>query len=141
MPHAALRTCSYPGCSNPVKSGRCNKHPYLDAHDPDSQKLYNTRRWKRIRKAQLAKEPWCDYCLKEGRYISATDCDHIEPHRGNPVKFFKGPFQSLCHFHHSQKTGIEIGWGRGDKKVSSQGATSVWVLSVKKSPQSKLLNK
>lgn len=108
MPLSALRPCSYPGCFNLVRSGRCELHPYPDAHDPESQKLYNTRRWKRIRVAQLTKEPWCADCLKDNRYIPATECDHITPHRGDPMKFYKGPFQSLCHYCHSRKTAQEV---------------------------------
>jgi hypothetical protein len=35
-------------------------------------------------------------------------CDHVDPHRGDPVKFFDGPFQSLCKWHHdSVKQAIE----------------------------------
>ena len=137
MPYAALKPCSYPGCPNLVKSGRCDQHPYPDAHDPDSQKLYNTRRWKRIRSRQLIKEPWCADCLKINIYTPATDCDHIEPHRGDPVIFFKGPFQSLCHSHHSQKTDIEIGWGGGSKSLGSGERLAGVAIRTKKSPRSK----
>jgi hypothetical protein len=76
--------------------------------DPKEQRLYKTARWVRIRKMQLAKEPWCADCLKEDRYTPATDCDHIKRWDGDQMKFFKGPFQSLCHSHHSQKTRNEI---------------------------------
>lgn len=127
MPLAALKPCSY--CHTNLEErgnhGRCKDHPFTDVHIPEHQKLYNTRLWKRISKRQLTKEPWCADCLKEGRYTPATQCDHIEPHRGDPEKFFKGPFQSLCHSHHSQKTANEIGWGRGDQKVTARGVTSV----------------
>lgn len=27
-------------------------------------------------------------------------CDHTEPHKGDPVKFYNGPFQTLCKRHH-----------------------------------------
>jgi hypothetical protein len=126
MPFAALKPCSYCHISLevPGNHGRCKDHPYADAHIQEHQKLYDTRLWKRIRARQLAKEPWCAECLKENRYTPATDCDHIEPHRGDPAKFFKGPFQSLCHPHHSQKTVQEIGWGRGDQNVLTWGVTS-----------------
>lgn len=35
-------------------------------------------------------------CAESGVKTPATVCDHIERHRGNPAKFFGGPFQSLC---------------------------------------------
>lgn len=57
---------------------------------------YDLARWKRIRRYQLTIEPLCRICKAKGRVTPATVCDHIEPHRGDPVKFWNGPFQSLC---------------------------------------------
>ena len=43
--------------------------------------------------------------MKEGRYVLATDVDHIVPHRGDPVLFWdQSNWQALCHSHHSIKT-------------------------------------
>lgn len=39
-------------------------------------------------------------CKRIGRKTKATVVDHVEPHRGDPVRFFRGPFQSLCKPHH-----------------------------------------
>lgn len=33
----------------------------------------------------------------------ATVVHHTEPHRGDPVKFFAGPFESLCKPHHDSE--------------------------------------
>jgi hypothetical protein len=60
------------------------------------RKWYFTARWKRTAAAQLAEEPLCRNCMKHGRVTAATVCDHVEPHRGDPDKFWNGPFQSLC---------------------------------------------
>lgn len=57
---------------------------------------YSTARWRRIREAQLTAEPLCRSCKAAGRITAATVCDHIEPHRGDPTRFWAGPFQSLC---------------------------------------------
>ena len=35
-----------------------------------------------------------------GRVTAASVADHVEPHRGDPVKF-EGPLQSLCASCHS----------------------------------------
>ena len=49
-------------------------------------------------------------CMDGGRITKATVVDHIEPHRGSLVKFWDGPFQSLCATHHSStKQREEIG--------------------------------
>jgi 5-methylcytosine-specific restriction protein A len=124
MPYSAQKPCSYPGCSALVIHGRCKDHPYADAHDHESQRLYNTWRWKRIRKAQLAREPWCADCLRDEIYMAATEVDHIMPHRGDPIKFYTGPLQSLCKTCHSRKTSKEIDLGGAANKVFTRGAHS-----------------
>lgn len=108
MPTAPLKPCSYPGCSELVQRGRCARHPYEDAHDPDSQRLYSTARWKRRRAAQLRKQPWCEECQRSDVWTPATDADHIVPHRGDERLFFTGALQSLCHTCHSKKTATEV---------------------------------
>jgi 5-methylcytosine-specific restriction enzyme A len=108
MPQSAMRPCSYPGCNTLVKHGRCAQHAAA-AHVPEHQGLYNTQAWKRIRANQLADHPWCAECEQHGLYVPATDVDHIEPHKGDPKRFYAGPFQSLCHSCHSRKTAKEVG--------------------------------
>lgn len=115
MPFSAARPCSYPGCNTLVRGGsRCSVHKADTSfqRDPRMQALYNTGRWRVIRKAQLAREPWCKAHLEKGEYVPATDVDHIERHGGDPEKFFNGPFQSLCHACHSSKTAEEVGWAK-----------------------------
>ena len=62
---------------------------------------YSDRRWRAKRAAQLQKEPLCRYCQKLGRITVADVADHIEPHRGDRLKFWQGELQSLCHTCHS----------------------------------------
>jgi hypothetical protein len=98
-----------------------------DRRSPEAQeyrRLYKSPRWRRIRAKQLADEPLCRMCIAEGRVTPATVCDHLVPHRGDPVKFFEGPFQSLCdqapwRCHSSRKQSIErIGY---DATVDDSG--------------------
>jgi len=71
---------------------------------------YWTRRWKRRRAEQLHAPPLCVICLNDGVWTPATIADHIEPHRGDPVKFWFGELQSLCETHHKRdKRLIEAG--------------------------------
>lgn len=75
--------------------------------EPAYKAWYKTQRWRRLRAIQLAREPLCAMCP---RPTPATVCDHVEPHRGNAVKFWCGPFQSLCApCHNSDKQRIEKG--------------------------------
>lgn len=125
MPNRSLRACSYPGCSNLVRSGRCDKHQAqttIDRHVPEHQRLYSSPRWKVRRRNQLAKHPWCVSCLATGIHTPATDVDHIIPHRGNDHLFFYGAVQSLCRSCHSKKTAQETG---GAKKVSVGGTREI----------------
>lgn len=60
--------------------------------------LYRTARWQGIRRAQLAQEPLCAYCLAQGNTKLATVCDHVNGHPVGETEqgFWVGPFQSLC---------------------------------------------
>jgi len=80
-------------------------------HEGQYSYLYRTKRWRAIRAAQLQSEPLCQgQCKEKGRITAATVCDHIEPHKGNMDKFWRGPFQSLCeHCHNSVKKLLENG--------------------------------
>lgn len=71
---------------------------------------YTHSRWRTLRKWQLWKHPLCVFCEQKGRYELATICDHVTPHKGDRVKFWKGPFQSLCKpCHDSTKKAMEAG--------------------------------
>jgi 5-methylcytosine-specific restriction endonuclease McrA len=77
--------------------------------------LYNTSKWRKIRKNHMAHNPLCIMCEARGKIILATICDHIIPHKGNVDLFYSGPFQSLCKLHHdstkqkSERRQINIG--------------------------------
>lgn len=99
---------------------------YCPAHKPKIARkesaawhyLYtNTRyHWAERRTDQLIREPFCRECGKHGLRVPATDVDHIEPHRGDVVRFMTGPLQSLCHSCHSRKTMQEMNQRNGAVK-------------------------
>jgi 5-methylcytosine-specific restriction enzyme A len=64
-------------------------------------KLYDTKRWRRKARTQLAIHPLCAYCLQQGLVVPATCADHIVPHKGDAHAFFYGQLQSLCDACHS----------------------------------------
>lgn len=110
---------------NPRKpsSSAIQKHERDQRHDAKRRQqnaargLYKTKRWLLIRENQLRREPLCAYCLKANTLTTATVCDHVDMHGGDPALFWLGPWQSLCEHHHNstkqqqEKTGYsdEIG--------------------------------
>lgn len=50
--------------------------------------LYYTAAWKKLRAAQLLKQPLCEYCLLVGRVTVATVANHDPPHKGDADAFF-----------------------------------------------------
>lgn len=112
MPSQSLHECTYPGCHQLVRgSARCAKHSAKTVErDPVVKKLYNSAQWKSIRVRQLAEHPWCAHCLVKGLHVPATEVHHLERHKGNPVLFYAGPFESLCKPCHSAETAREVGW-------------------------------
>lgn len=81
---------------------------------------YGTAQWKRRRREQLAREPLCWMCQRDGKIVPATVADHDPPHRGDRIAFFTGTLKSLCKHHHdSDKALIEN--GKGTKQIGSDG--------------------
>ena len=108
MPSRPNTPCRHPGCAALVPYGT----KYCEAHKPlhpeevrsASARGYG-RAWQKARKRYLEAHPVCVECLKEGKYVKATDVDHIVPHRGDQKLFWdQGNWQPLCHKHHSIKT-------------------------------------
>jgi hypothetical protein len=67
------------------------------------QKLYGTQHWRRLAKAQLAREPLCRFCAAVGRTVPAKVADHVHKHAGDAQAFFCGELQSLCWDCHEQR--------------------------------------
>ena len=64
--------------------------------------LYKTALWKRLRLAQLTRDPLCVYCDAMGRVVMAAVVDHIRPHKGDEIKFYNPDnLQSMCAAHHN----------------------------------------
>ena len=58
--------------------------------------------WKSIRRHRLSEEPECRQCAIEGRKVTASHVDHVEPHLGQWLLFFRYEnTQSLCAHHHN----------------------------------------
>ena len=98
MPYKAPTGCSQPGCPYlAFKDGRCKQHP-LGPRPSPTRRGYGSD-WQKIREEHLKMEPYCRACGAQ-----ATDVDHIVPKRQGGSNDHSN-LQSLCHSHHSQKTG------------------------------------
>ena len=64
--------------------------------ESETRRLYWTARWRAIAKHQLILVPLCEECERDDRVTPATVCNHKIPHRGDVVRFWSGPFESLC---------------------------------------------
>lgn len=115
MAKKPLRLCAHAGCGTLTRSVYCDKHKprYTDTRSAEAEawhSLYRTALWrKKLRPAQLLREPFCRLCARAGQRVPATDVDHIVPHRGN-WDLFVDPnnHQSLCHQCHGRKTAEEM---------------------------------
>jgi 5-methylcytosine-specific restriction protein A len=70
------------------------------------KRLYatNAAPWRKLRAAQLAREPLCRTCANRGRLTAATEVDHIN---GDTANNAGDNLQSLCKPCHSRKTARE----------------------------------
>ena len=104
VPRIPDHPCSHPGCPRLVPRGKkyCDEHAALH---PEEIRSAGGSQWNKARKRFLESHPLCAECMKHGRYVRATDVDHIVPHRGDPALFWdEGNWQALCHHCHSVKT-------------------------------------
>ncbi|MEW6169799.1 MAG: HNH endonuclease [Pseudomonadota bacterium] len=116
MPLAAPRPCTYPGCTQLVKSGsRCAKHVAKVRREVDErrgtarERGYDTA-WQKAREGFLRAHPLCVECDRAGRAVPATVVDHIVPHRGDRTAFWdRSNWQPLCKRCHDAKTAREDG--------------------------------
>lgn len=113
------RACREPGCVGYAVHGS----PYCQAHAAEharsfrsaehrkaAARLYRTGQWQALRRHQLTMQPFCAECLKAGKYMLASEVDHVVPHRNDEALFYDPlNLQSLCHSCHSTKTAREDG--------------------------------
>jgi 5-methylcytosine-specific restriction protein A len=74
---------------------------------PYKTRLYKTKRWERLSRRELHGAACADpygVHAEAGVIEPATQLDHVEPHHGDPVSFWHGKRQPLCHACHARKT-------------------------------------
>jgi 5-methylcytosine-specific restriction endonuclease McrA len=73
----------------------------------DNQDFYNSPRWRKVARAHKEKNPFCVKCEKEGIISAVEFTDHIVRIEDGGEKYTESNLQSLCSFHHNQKSGRE----------------------------------
>ena len=85
----------------------------LEKQRPSSHERGYDALWRKQRLAELAEEPLCAECARNGRTAAASVRDHIIPHKGDMKLFWdETNWQALCKTCHDRKTATEDGrWG------------------------------
>ena len=115
------KACYEPGCPNITHSTYCKTHTkkqstVYDRLRGNSNKRGYTYRWSKERTAHLNRYPLCVECLKLDVIRTATEVDHIIPHKGDMKIFWNHRnWAGLCKTCHSQKTGREQAGNRQGK--------------------------
>ncbi|MCI5499212.1 MAG: HNH endonuclease [Clostridiales bacterium] len=114
MAKKALKPCRHPGCPALTREGWCPKHKPAPRQAQRKESAawhgwYSKAIWVQdLRPAQLMREPFCRVCASKGWRTRATVVDHVVPFRGDWALFVSpANHQSLCKFHHDQKTARE----------------------------------
>jgi len=75
--------------------------------------------WDKFSAVFKRQHPLCLGCEAVGRTVATDVTDHVEPHRGDMVKFWAGPFQPACRWHHAViKQHLEELYAKGQAKAS-----------------------
>jgi len=109
MPTRAGTPCRHRTCTGVVQNGVCSqcggqrtaKDRAYDKRRPGVR--YADRTWRKMRKMQLAHEPLCRDCKKQGTTRLATEAHHIEKRRAGGEDSFDN-LMSLCKSCHSKRT-------------------------------------
>jgi 5-methylcytosine-specific restriction endonuclease McrA len=103
-----IRLCSGDdgrGCPNPATyRGRCAQHARTrERRTHPNRSLYNSKRWKILRRRVLFEEPLCRVCG-----VIATVADHIVAYEDGGPFWSRPNLQGLCDSCHSKKTNAEL---------------------------------
>lgn len=96
-------------------SPRKRKRPWRDQTErkpfarrsKDNTSFYNSHQWRKTARMHKSKNPFCVKCLEEGKHVAVQFTDHIVRIEDGGEKFDESNLQSLCAFHHNQKSGRE----------------------------------
>lgn len=94
---------------------------------------YNPR-WDKASGTFKVRRPWCLGCQALGLQVKTEVVDHVEPHKGNQVKFWNtAMWQPACRWHHDViKPRLERMYEAGEIAVSDLWLSSKQAISLSK---------
>ena len=85
------------------------------------RKIYNTKRWQRMRDAKLMEQPLCLVCQLEGKTVLASQIHHLrtftqedDENKMNALAYDSNNLVALCYHHHYV---IHHGWLKGATSI------------------------
>jgi 5-methylcytosine-specific restriction protein A len=112
------KRCMSPSCYVTVRDGtsRCEIHTRTQKKqqqdnrkfNPETQKIYNTKRWRRTSEKYRVINPLCERCLEEDIETYADVVDHIKELSDGGEAYNFENLMSLCHSCHNMKTKNEV---------------------------------
>ena len=90
-----------------VEAGRKANQKEYNKTQRTGGDFYNSGRWRNVRKQYIRENPICIDCRNSGQIVEAQMVDHIVPIKDGGAKLQMDNLQSLCNFHHGQKTSRE----------------------------------
>lgn len=71
--------------------------------------FYQSKEWKEFRKYYLMQHPLCRFCEEQGKLVTATVLDHIQPRSQGGPDFELWNLQPLCKSCNAKKTQSDRG--------------------------------
>lgn len=116
MPRRPPKPCAQPGCGKLTQAGnRCELHAAeqqarraeyqskTNARRSESDKFYDTSRWRGLSRRYRQMHPLCGECEKHGMTVSAQLVDHIVPRKLDPSRSLDWTnLRSLCRPCHNR---------------------------------------
>jgi 5-methylcytosine-specific restriction protein A len=119
MAQRALRPCKHCGCTELTRDqcGYCETHKAdadqrkreayteADRYRGSARSRGYDKRWEKVRALKLRRDPLCEDCKSEGRYIPAKEVHHIIKVSDRPdLRLVLDNLMSLCTRHHAIRT-------------------------------------
>jgi 5-methylcytosine-specific restriction protein A len=115
MPSRLRKPCGQVGCPALTHDRFCPQHTQryqkqLTSERPDYHSMYNTDRWRKLRRLYLNEHPFCcdPFGTHGSKLVQADVVDHVLPHRGDyDLMWSDSNLQALCSACHAAKTARE----------------------------------